>query len=143
MSTIRLMTIGIAVSILVLAERLPAQPFELSWNTIDSGGLTFSTGGTFTLGGTIGQADAGSLSQPMTGGTFELVGGFWPVADYCDCPGDLNGDVSRNGRDVQQFVACVLGDSGCSCADLNGSGSTTPADIAGFVALLMSGENCP
>ncbi|HEY3241744.1 MAG TPA: hypothetical protein VGM03_00190, partial [Phycisphaerae bacterium] len=49
--------------------------FDLSWNTIDGGGATFSTGGTFTLGGTIGQSDAGA----MVGGSFTLAGGFWPV----------------------------------------------------------------
>jgi hypothetical protein len=53
--------------------------FDLTWNSLDGGGQTFSTGGTFDLGGTIGQPDAG----PSTGGTFALYGGFWgrtPVA---------------------------------------------------------------
>jgi len=45
---------------------------DLSWNTIDSGG-TFSSGEGYTLGGTIGQPDAGSL----TGGAYILSGGFW------------------------------------------------------------------
>jgi hypothetical protein len=49
-----------------------AQP-TISWYTIDGGGGT-STGGSFSLSGTIGQPDAGG---PMTGGTFSLVGGFW------------------------------------------------------------------
>src|SRR5437867_10568343 len=47
---------------------------DLSWNTVDGGGYTYSTGGTFGLGGTIGQPDAGNS---MTGGTFGLQGGFW------------------------------------------------------------------
>ena len=47
--------------------------YNLEWNTIDGGGGTFSTGGDWSLGGTISQADAGSLS----GGTFTLDGGFW------------------------------------------------------------------
>ena len=46
---------------------------DLSWNTIDSGGGTFSSGGSYTLGGTIGQPDAGG----MTGGAYTLSGGFW------------------------------------------------------------------
>jgi hypothetical protein len=47
--------------------------YDLSWNTVDGGGHTFSTGGRYTLGGTIGQPDAGAL----TGGGYTLGGGFW------------------------------------------------------------------
>ena len=47
--------------------------YDLSWYTIDSGGATLSTGGTYSLGGTIGQPDAGS----MLGGSYTLTGGFW------------------------------------------------------------------
>lgn len=47
--------------------------YDLTWNTIDGGGATFSTGGSYSLGGTIGQPDAGSMS----GGTYQLAGGFW------------------------------------------------------------------
>ncbi|MBN2149618.1 MAG: hypothetical protein JW726_19680 [Anaerolineales bacterium] len=48
--------------------------YDLSWFTIDSGGETFSSGGGYSLGGTIGQADAGA----MHGGGYVLAGGFWP-----------------------------------------------------------------
>ena len=47
--------------------------FDLSWNTVNGGGQTFSTGGPYTLGATVGQADAGALS----GGGYILEGGFW------------------------------------------------------------------
>jgi len=47
--------------------------YDLTWNTVDGGGATFSTGGSYSLGGTIGQADAGALS----GGSYALAGGFW------------------------------------------------------------------
>jgi len=47
--------------------------YDLSWNTVDGGGATFSTGGGYALGGTVGQPDAGTL----TGGGYTLVGGFW------------------------------------------------------------------
>ena len=54
--------------------------YDLSWWTVDSGGATFSLGGGYTLGGTIGQPDAGVLS----GSGYTLVGGFWAgaVAQY-------------------------------------------------------------
>ncbi|HFD40463.1 MAG TPA: hypothetical protein ENJ31_11530 [Anaerolineae bacterium] len=47
--------------------------YDLSWSTIDGGGYTFSSGGDYSLGGTIGQPDAGLL----TGGDYTLGGGFW------------------------------------------------------------------
>ena len=55
--------------------------YDLSWNTVDGGGYTFSAGGDYTLGSTIGQPDAGELS----GGGYVLGGGFWrggAVAQY-------------------------------------------------------------
>jgi hypothetical protein len=48
----------------------------LSWNTVDGGGMTYSFGGSYVLGGTIGQPDAGTLS----GGSYALMGGFWHSA---------------------------------------------------------------
>ena len=47
--------------------------YDLSWSTIDGGGYTFSLGGSYSLGGTAGQPDAGAL----TGGSYTLGGGFW------------------------------------------------------------------
>ena len=47
--------------------------YDLSWWTVDGGGATFSTGGGYALGGTVGQPDAGVL----TGGDYTLGGGFW------------------------------------------------------------------
>lgn len=47
--------------------------YDLTWNTIDGGGDTFSAGVPYSLGGTVGQADAGLLS----GGGYTLAGGFW------------------------------------------------------------------
>jgi hypothetical protein len=50
-----------------------AQQFTINWHTIDGGGGT-STGGVFSVSGTIGQPDAGG---PLTGGNYSLTGGFW------------------------------------------------------------------
>ena len=47
--------------------------YDLTWNAIAGGGAIFSTGGAYSLGGTIGQADAGTMS----GGNYSLIGGFW------------------------------------------------------------------
>lgn len=69
----------VALACLVLLVAVPALAqsgagYDLSWNTIEGGGITFSSGGAYTLGGTAGQADAGSMS----GGSYTLAGGFWP-----------------------------------------------------------------
>src|SRR4051812_36803786 len=50
--------------------------YDLTWFSVDGGGGTASTGGAYSLGGTIGQPDAGALS----GGTYNLSGGFWAGA---------------------------------------------------------------
>jgi hypothetical protein len=62
------------VALLLLTSVALAQgSYDLSWWTVDGGGYTFSEGGGYSLGGTIGQPDAGVLS----GGSYTLSGGFW------------------------------------------------------------------
>lgn len=56
-----------------------AQNFDVNWFTMDGGGGA-STGGPYSLSGTIGQPDAGRMS----GGTYSLSGGFWSGADRFD-----------------------------------------------------------
>jgi len=53
-----------------------AQNYSIDWFTID-GGAGMSTGGPYSLTGTIGQSDANQ--QVMTGGNFSLSGGFWSL----------------------------------------------------------------
>jgi hypothetical protein len=48
-------------------------PYDLSWWSVDGGGATFGEGSGYTLGGTVGQPDAGVLE----GGGYTLFGGFW------------------------------------------------------------------
>ena len=52
------------------------EPDAIDSYTIDGGGGR-SSGGIFTLEGTIGQTDADPL-QPSSGGIYEISGGFWP-----------------------------------------------------------------
>ena len=53
----------------------PAQTYNIDWFKVAGGGGT-STGGVYSVSGTIGQHDAGG---PMTGGSYSLVGGFWAL----------------------------------------------------------------
>ena len=47
--------------------------YDLSWSTVDGGGVAYSDGGGYILGGTVGQPDAGLLA----GGEYVLDCGFW------------------------------------------------------------------
>ncbi len=60
-----------------------AQTYSIDWFTIDGGGGT-STGGVYSVSGTIGQPDAGA---PITGGNFSLTGGFWSLLSVVQTPG--------------------------------------------------------
>ncbi|MGD8968541.1 MAG: hypothetical protein PVI07_13610 [Anaerolineae bacterium] len=69
---VMILTLGLALLLLVpIASALGE--YDLSWWTVDGGGATFSSGGSYELGGVIGQPDAGLLS----GGGYTLGGGFW------------------------------------------------------------------
>jgi hypothetical protein len=67
---------------MVVAGSVSAQNFSIDWYKISGGGGT-SSGGNFSLSGTIGQTDAGS----MTGGSYSLDGGFWSIANVVQTPG--------------------------------------------------------
>jgi hypothetical protein len=58
------------------------QSYSIDWSTIDGGGGT-STGGVYSVSGTIGQPDAGTMS----GGNYTLEGGFWGIIAAVQTPG--------------------------------------------------------
>jgi len=60
---------------MLLALSGAAQSFSIDWFKVAGGGGV-STGGVYTISGTIGQHDAGSA---MTGGGYTLNGGFWAL----------------------------------------------------------------
>jgi hypothetical protein len=72
-----------------------AQTYKIDWYTIDGGGGT-SSGGQYTVSGTIGQPDAGK----MTGGNYELTGGFWGIAIVLQEPGSPPLTIMRSGGNV-------------------------------------------
>jgi hypothetical protein len=74
---------GAAVLFLsISAASLFAQNYSIDWFTIDGGGGT-STGGVYSVSGTIGQPDAGHMS----GGNFTIDGGFWGIIAAIQSPG--------------------------------------------------------
>ncbi len=95
------------IALLAAAPNAAAQMgpnLDLSWNSYDGGGGT-STGGGFTLTGSIGQPDAGS----MAGGTLQVLGGFWgsggPPPCYPDCNGVGGLTIADFGCFQTAFVA--------------------------------------
>lgn len=72
----RLLILLLLVAVLLLVGIVWAAPdsFTVSWWTVDGGGTVPDVrGGTYTLHGTAGQADAGIGSN----GRYSLNGGFW------------------------------------------------------------------
>ncbi|MCX6929879.1 MAG: hypothetical protein NT154_42705 [Verrucomicrobia bacterium] len=70
------------LSVIVSATSLFAQSYSIDWYTVDGGGGT-STGGVYSVTGTIGQPDAGVMS----GGNYTVVGGFWGTVAVVQTPG--------------------------------------------------------
>src|SRR5690348_8813623 len=60
-----------------------AQNYSIDWSKISGGGGT-STGGVYSVSGTIGQHDAGVT---LTGGNYTLTGGFWALISVVQTPG--------------------------------------------------------
>lgn len=66
-------TVVLVLALFVSGAALAAGSYTLSWWTVDSGGGS-SSGNGYTLSGTLGQPDAGTLAS---GGGYTLAGGFW------------------------------------------------------------------
>jgi hypothetical protein len=117
--------------------------YTLRWSTVDGGGGA-SGGGAYVLVGTIGQPDAGAMS----GGNYDLFGGFWPYAPTCwsaaECAGQPNGDATCNGSvNLADLFALKANFGKCApwtdpecCADFTQDGCINLADLfalkAGF-----------
>ena len=66
----------IAVAVIGVVRVSAASGYSLDWYAIAGGGATStSTGGGYSLGGTIGQPAAGTSAA----GGYNLIGGFWAV----------------------------------------------------------------
>jgi hypothetical protein len=119
--------------LIILVGLAAADDFEISRSTIDGGGPGapgFSTGADFELAGTIGQPDAGIMS----GGEFELTGGFW----FGVPPDDCNSDGWIDLIDYDDFEECLSGPEGglaepeCNCFDLDVDNDIDLHDVARF-----------
>jgi len=82
-----------------------AQNYSVDWYKIAGGGGT-STGGTYTVSGTIGQHDA---SGAMSGGNYSVTGGFWSLINVVQTPGAPTLYISHAGNSVTVYWQNVSG----------------------------------
>lgn len=146
--SVQISTLALFVLIAItaaLADIAGPAGFDLSWNTVDGGGGT-STGGTFDLSGTIGQADAGG---PLTGGTFSLTGGFWPGA-VKKCIPDIappggNGFVNVDDllAVINSWGACPLPCPPNCAADISPPGGNCFVNVDDLLAVINGWGMCP
>jgi hypothetical protein len=93
------------LALLVSAFTVGAQSYSIDWYKVAGGGGT-STGGIYSVSGTIGQHDAGG---PMTGGNYSLTGGFWALIAVVQMPGAPTLFISHSGNTVTVYWQNVSG----------------------------------
>ena len=84
------------IPLLLVAAAVDAQQYSVDWYKISGGGGT-STGGVFTVSGTIGQPDA---SSAMTGGNYSVTGGFWSLISVVQTAGAPALNITHAGASV-------------------------------------------
>jgi len=126
--------IFIALSLWLLAPASRAQNYSIDWYKIAGGGGT-SSGGPYSLSGTIGQPDAGG---PMTGGNYSVTGGFWSLISLVQTPGLPNLTISYSGN----TVIVSWPDTGTYVLQQNGNLSSPAAWAAsGLTVTTSNGTN--
>ena len=90
------MKIKLSFALLLVAFKLCAQPYSIDWYKISGGGGT-STGGVYSVSGTIGQPDADGA---MSGGNFSVTGGFWSLISVVQTLGAPVLTVTHSGNNV-------------------------------------------
>ncbi len=121
------------------AVGLGGPAYTIDTFTIDGGGGT-SSGGVYTLSGTIGQHDA---AAPTQGGAYTLTGGFWGGVQTSPSPCNAADLAEPFGvldlADINVFVSGFVTQD--PAADLDDNGIFDLADIGAFVGSFTAG--CP
>jgi hypothetical protein len=97
--------VGTLCLFLLLAASASAQSYSINWYKIAGGGGT-SSGGQYSLSGTIGQPDA---SATMSGGNYSLTGGFWAFISVLQTVGAPTLHISQSGNTVTIYWQNVSG----------------------------------
>ncbi|MFM7260156.1 MAG: dockerin type I repeat-containing protein [bacterium] len=125
-SVLRLSVLGLSV-LGFTSDSAFAQSVELVYSQPSAGG-GISTGGDFSLIGSVAQVAAG----PANGGDFDVLSGFIPVCEFACVQGDVNCDGAVDADDLAALLsswgACP---GGIPCAaDVNDDGQVNSADLA-------------
>jgi hypothetical protein len=86
---------GLFVAAMALVSSARAQNYSIDWYTIAGGGGT-SSGGNYSLSGTIGQP----ATATMSGGNYSLTGGFWSIISAVQTPGAPLLTVTLSGKNA-------------------------------------------
>jgi len=131
----KLLKLVLTITVLFAATSAMAGDFTLDWWTVDGGGEMWTAAGDFELSGTIGQPDAGAV---MSGGDFELTGGFWAgIGEDEFCFGDLDGDGEVGLADLAQLLSHYGETSGATYedGDLDADGDVDLSDLAALLGV--------
>ncbi len=109
------------------------QTYTIDWYKISGGGGT-STGGTYTVSGTIGQPDAGAA---MSGGNYSITGGFWSLISVVQTAGLPNLLISHAGNSVIVSWPNTGSYTLQQCSNLAGASWTT----SGYTVTTANGTN--
>jgi hypothetical protein len=99
------MKISLSMLLWLAVFNLWAQTYSIDWYKVAGGGGT-STGGVYSVSGTIGQHDAGG---PLAGGNYSMTGGFWALIQVVQTPGAPTLYVSHSGNTVTVYWQDVAG----------------------------------
>ena len=118
-----------------------AQPFDISWSVLASGGATADASGPYTLGGSIGQPAA----SQVVAGPYQLRAGFWPAAAsgptscYPNCD-QSTGSPLLTANDFQCFLnKYAAGDTYANCDGSTGTPILTANDFQCFLNKFAAG----
>ncbi len=88
--------LGIIILPSAFILRAQGQSYSIDWYKVAGGGGT-STGGVYSVSGTIGQPDA---SLAMSGGSYSLTGGFWALISVVQTAGLPDLVITHSGNSV-------------------------------------------
>jgi uncharacterized repeat protein (TIGR01451 family) len=138
---------ALSIVIGLAAPLASAQPYAISWSTVDGGGTMSAAGGAFALAGTIGQPDAGG---PFAGSPFVLHGGFWALAAGGVAPESDLAVAKTNGQASSvpgQLVTWTITVSNAGPAAVTGATITDapPTSVSGlaWTCTASPGSFCP
>jgi hypothetical protein len=122
--------------LLAISMAVHAQSYSIDWYKVAGGGGT-STGGTYSVSGTIGQPDA---SGAMSGGNYSVTGGFWSLINVVQTPGLPKLFIVPNGPNSVK-VLWSDPDTNSYTLQQNANLTTTNWTTSAFTISNLSGTN--